>query len=189
MRGSGETPARTRFESSCEGEYRMIALRELVVADAPILHAWFNDPETVLTGFSDPVLPQSVQRVEQRIRRWLETPDRRDYVILDDGEPIGIGQIYNVDYRNLSCELGVVVGNKQKRGKGIGREVLTSLVDFAFNQMNLRRCAAKIIDGHIPSVRLVESLGFIKEGVLRQAVFKNGQYWDIHIYALLNPVR
>ena len=51
--------------------------------------------------------------------------------------------------------------------------------------MNLNRVEADIIAGNEASMRVLEKLGFQEEGILRQRIYKDGQYHDVHLFALL----
>ena len=51
--------------------------------------------------------------------------------------------------------------------------------------MNLYRIEAEVIAFNKVSVKMVEGLGFVKEGILREAKYSNGKYWDIYRYGIL----
>ena len=59
------------------------------------------------------------------------------------------------------------------------------MLQIAFEELELRRIEAYCMPDNAPSIRLLESLGFLLEGRLRQYVQINGQYEDHLIYSLL----
>lgn len=62
---------------------------------------------------------------------------------------------------------------------------MRQLLDYAFNQRNLHRIEAIVLDDNIGSQKLHEKLGYKKEGLLRQSVYKDGLYKNQIVYALL----
>ena len=85
---------------------------------------------------------------------------------------------------NRKSEITIII-KKDFQGKGYGKESLRAAMDFAFNKMNLHRLEAEVYEFNHVSIKLMESLGFKKEGVLREAQFSNGKYWDIIRYGIL----
>ncbi|MFD1992149.1 GNAT family N-acetyltransferase [Paenibacillus nicotianae] len=70
-------------------------------------------------------------------------------------------------------------------GKGIMKEVASCIIQFGFEQMKLNKIEAKIEPDNQASIRLVEKLGFVQEGLLRQHEYEHGAYVDLAIFALL----
>ncbi|AFG35383.1 acetyltransferase, ribosomal protein N-acetylase [Fervidobacterium pennivorans DSM 9078] len=73
----------------------------------------------------------------------------------------------------------------QYRGKGIGKLIIRKALEFAFKELNLRRVTAEVYEYNERSLRLLESLGFKKEGILKEAKFHDGRYWDIIVMGLM----
>ncbi|MGQ9855323.1 MAG: GNAT family N-acetyltransferase [Fervidobacterium sp.] len=71
------------------------------------------------------------------------------------------------------------------RGQGYGKLMLQKAIEFAFEEMNMHRLTAEVYEYNERSIKLLERLGFVKEGVLREAKFHNAKYWDIVIMGLI----
>ena len=69
--------------------------------------------------------------------------------------------------------------------KGIMKEALLRLIDFAFDDMNLHSIEANINPGNKASAMLLESTGFIKEAHFKEDYFYNGIFHDTVIYSRL----
>lgn len=91
-----------------------------------------------------------------------------------------------IDKFNKKCKLGLTIGDKNEWGKGYGKEVVESLVNYCFTDLGLNRIVAEIFSINERSIKIFEDLGFKREGTLRNSVLKNGQYVDEYIYARLN---
>jgi len=69
--------------------------------------------------------------------------------------------------------------------KGIMKEALLRVIDFAFDDMNLHSIEANINPGNTASATLLESTGFIKEAYFKEDFFFNGAFHDTIIYSRL----
>jgi ribosomal-protein-alanine N-acetyltransferase len=65
------------------------------------------------------------------------------------------------------------------------KEALKAMLDFGFKEMQLNRVEALIGPLNVPSTKLVQSLGFVQEGVLREHYCKNGELQDSVMFSLL----
>lgn len=65
-------------------------------------------------------------------------------------------------------------------------EALCGLMPVLFSEFGLRRVEAACLPSNIPSSRLLEKVGFIKEGLAREYLCINGVWHDHLLYAILN---
>jgi len=63
--------------------------------------------------------------------------------------------------------------------------MLRKALEFAFKELNLHRITAEVYEYNERSLRLLESLGFKKEGILKEAKYHDGRYWDIIVMGLM----
>lgn len=70
-------------------------------------------------------------------------------------------------------------------GQGYATEVTQALIHFGFQQMQLNRIEADIVDGNDASIHILEKFGFQHEGMLRERFYKDNIYHHVHLYALL----
>jgi RimJ/RimL family protein N-acetyltransferase len=101
---------------------------------------------------------------------------------LDDGTPVGIIEIFNVDDENRKCEYGVIIGDK--RGSRFGFYALKKAFFSLFNE-GFNRIYAKPLKSSIISFQANTLLGFKLEGVERQSVWVGDHYEDRLIMGLL----
>jgi len=115
---------------------------------------------------------------------WTDMPNSVDFIAKSSGETIGGASLYNIRWFNKNAYISIFV-DVDKQGRGYGSKILKSILKFAFETMNLERVTAEIYEYNEASIKLFESLGFVKEGRLRKAKYMDGKYWDIIIYGLL----
>jgi [ribosomal protein S5]-alanine N-acetyltransferase len=70
-------------------------------------------------------------------------------------------------------------------GHGYGREAMRHIITFGWDQMNLNRVEADVIEGNQRSIHALQKLGFRLEGTFRQRLLKGGKYFDVHYFGLL----
>ena len=99
---------------------------------------------------------------------------------------IGYASLTNIHYINSSAETGAIMIAAPEYNDGIAWiESVLFIFEYAFDKLNLNRVYGQSLVGHKIS-NLVESLMFMKqEGVLRQAVYKNGKYYDVSYAGIL----
>lgn len=68
-------------------------------------------------------------------------------------------------------------------GKGIATEALRQMTNLGMRELGLRKLFAPVLAPNIASMRVLEKCGYVVEGVLRQEVYKDGVYYDIHHFA------
>jgi RimJ/RimL family protein N-acetyltransferase len=79
-------------------------------------------------------------------------------------------------YRN-SAEIGYFIG-EPFWGQGIMTRAVRLITEFGFNQMGLARIHTGVFEFNAASQRVLEKCGYVKEGVFRKAITKNGQLYD-----------
>ena len=69
--------------------------------------------------------------------------------------------------------------------RGYMTEALQTVIDFGFNELDINRIEAEVMQGNVISEKLLEKLNFKREGILRQWLLWNEQYYDMTMYSLL----
>jgi [ribosomal protein S5]-alanine N-acetyltransferase len=85
---------------------------------------------------------------------------------------------------SIRTEIGFEL-SKEQWGKGIALEAVEAIINYGYEHMNFQRIEALIEPPNRASQKLVEKLGFIREGLLRNYEFTNGKFDDLYMYSLL----
>lgn len=166
-----------------------IRLRADERADLSRFVEWLNDPE-VREGISSH-LPISQVEEEQWYENMLKTPrDEHPFAIeirTEDGiwKLIGNCGLFDFNWLCRSAEVGIFIGDKSCWNQGYGTEVMRLLLKHGFDTVNLNRIYLRVFVANPRAIRCYEKVGFVHEGRLRQAGFKNGQYVDFFIMSVL----
>ena len=89
---------------------------------------------------------------------------------------------WNPDHRSAS--LGYVLGEPMW-GHGYATEAARAVLRWAFDTLDLNRVQAETDTRNTPSARVLEKLGFVREGTLREDCVVNGEVSDTWVFGLL----
>ena len=89
-------------------------------------------------------------------------------------EMIGYTSISDIDYRNGSCFWSGIKLIPECSGKGYGTQVALLILKYVFEELRMARCIGTCQENHIAALRLMEKVGYQKEGLMRKSLFKNG---------------
>ena len=98
---------------------------------------------------------------------------------------IGDIGIHFIDSDNFQSEIGCTL-SKEYHGKGFATETIRATVDYLFRKLDKHRIVTSIDPQNINSIKLVERLGFRKEGHFKESLLIDGEWVDDIVYAILN---
>ncbi len=155
-----------------------------------------EDADFFLAVFSNPVVnkylydEEPIQSLDEAMK-WIdlynsEIPDHNRWVIIDKETSLRLGTcgFHNWDKRNNRIEIGYDL-LPEYWGKGYMREALTKAIDLVVNTMNIHRIYALTHTENARSIKILEKLGFKKEGLLKDHYFFRGKYYDHFLYSLI----
>ena len=97
---------------------------------------------------------------------------------------IGSVNISTISSRHKICEIGWGLNPKYHK-QGYAYESVRAFINYIFDQYNMNRISIVIWDGNNASKKLAQKLGFVQEGIQRQARVKNDKVFDLYCYGLL----
>jgi RimJ/RimL family protein N-acetyltransferase len=104
---------------------------------------------------------------------------------ISSGKCIGHIGFYRIEKRIQSAEFAILIGDHAFRGKGFGRLITKCAINFGFNNLNLFRISLEVLSYNMAAIDLYSKLGFVQEGVLRSAQYKNGKREDVIVMSIL----
>ena len=100
------------------------------------------------------------------------------------GSLAGAISFVNISQANNSAMIGYWIGADYQR-QGLVTRACKALVDYGFSELGLNRIAIWVATDNLRSIAVPLRLGFVREGVERQAQRVNDRYVDIAVYSLL----
>lgn len=101
---------------------------------------------------------------------------------------LGFIDLFDFNPKNKRAGVGIVVLDKEDRNKGVGRESLTLLINYAFKVLDLHQLFANINEANQPSIHLFASLGFEKIGLKKDWVYRGGTFYNELMFQKINNV-
>jgi len=163
---------------------RLTALRQ---EDTFIFTHWFEDSEFVRQFDSAAAVPQSIHRVRARFDEDDKSHCAYPFAIrlYDTEAMIGICGIDGISWNNRNGWVSIGIGDAEHRGQGYGEEAMRLLLRFCFHEINLHRVQLTVFSYNQRAMKLYERLGFVREGVWREAILRDGQAFDTLCYSML----
>lgn len=161
-----------------------VILRPVGAEDTEGLIELCKDPEVKrLTGSHvDVSAPES-------LRTWYATrgehADRLDLAIVAGGEYVGEVVLNELDAHNLSCNLRIALLGARVFGKGYGTEAISLVLDHAFSTTPLHRISLGVFSFNDRAKHVYKKIGFVEEGVQRDALLWEGEWYDSVTMAVL----
>jgi RimJ/RimL family protein N-acetyltransferase len=168
-------------------EAARIRLRHLEESDTDSLFEIFSDREAMRFWSTPPFTirdeaAQLLAEIHDNFRQ--KTLFQWGIAQKSDDRVIGTTTLFRLDEQSRRAEIGYIL-NRCFWGSGYIHEALTALLDFAFGQLRLNRIEADIDPRNQASQRVVERLGFRREGHLRERWIVGGERQDTLFYGLL----
>ncbi|RST77214.1 N-acetyltransferase [Siminovitchia acidinfaciens] len=170
-----------------EIQTKRLHLKEVRHTDAKDLHEFLSDGE-VRKYIGIP--PYTKMEETYKEIEWYDkifntkTGIRWGIALKDDPTIIGSCGFLNISQSNFRAEIGYELHRSYWR-QGIVSEALEAVIKYGFEEMKLNRSEALIEPENVASVKLVERLGFLQEGLLREYEYGAGKFDDLYMYSLL----
>ena len=168
-------------------ETERLTLRQLTVSDAPDLFDMLGHPDVARFTARKPLV-----RVGDAITLLrnvgldyaTRTAIRWGVVLKGEQKIVGTVGLHDWERYHRHIAIGFDL-HRDHWGKGIGQEVVQAVCAYAFDYLSVHRVEAHVMKGNRSSQRLLESVGFEHEGVLRRRMYKDGRKHDVSVYAVI----
>jgi RimJ/RimL family protein N-acetyltransferase len=146
---------------------------------------WINDPDIQKTLNYD--YPTSLARTESWFYKVVMDLTRRDFEVYDieNDKYIGFAGLMDIKYPVMKAEFYAVIGDKTYWRGGYGTEVYKILVDYGFKELGLNKIYGFQLLHNEGAHRVIEKLGWKRDGLLRQDLYSHGKIVDRYIVSIL----
>lgn len=167
-------------------ETARLTLRQVRDSDAEAIFAFRRDPDVSRYNAAPYEELEEARALIERLTRQFVTKTTLSWAVTltGDNQVIGLCGFGYWARHNRIAELGFDMA-KSHWGQGLIPEAAVAVVRFGFEQMNLNRIVAEVHGNNVASIRVMEKLGFVLEGILRDDGYENGAFYDQRLYGLL----
>jgi RimJ/RimL family protein N-acetyltransferase len=165
------------FPDSLEGT--RVVLRRHVPENLRAFERWYADPEVArLTRYQDG--PMRREEIERFFAARVVGHDSLALAIHEraTGRLVGTCAFSQLDGENGSALYHITIGEKDAWGRGYGTEATRLMLAHAFGTLRLHRVALAVFEFNERAIRSYRSCGFVVEGRARQAIWRDGRWWD-----------
>ncbi len=159
-----------------------IKLRALRLSDAESINECIQD-EDISRMFLFTRYPYSEEEIEKFIRKSFEDKINVHFAITnEDNEYIGTISLKNINYVDRNAEYAIMI-RKEFWGKDVAKKATYEILDYGFNTLNLYKIYLNVLSINVRAIKFYEKVGFKREGIFRDHVYKNGKYVDLVWYS------
>ena len=158
--------------------------------DAEIESQWTHMAEFARLMSAEPMRPLSPNAIKKKYEEKNPSPHNPDAIrfairALADNRLVGFVHFLRIDWSNSGARFLLAIVNENDRGKGFGTEAMRLALNYAFLEMNLYRLSANVLECNERGLAFSRKHGFIDEVRRRQAVYRDGKYWNMVMLGLL----
>ena len=156
-----------------------MVLRRHVPANLGAFLRWYADRDVArLTRYQDgPMRPDEIERF---FAARVVSPDSMALAVHErpTDRLIGTCAFSQLDGDNGSALFHITIGEKDAWGRGYGTEATLLMLEHAFGTLGLHRIALSVFEFNERAIRSYRRCGFIVEGRAREAIWRDGRWWD-----------
>lgn len=168
-----------------KGEY--IVLRALEPEDLDFIHEIENDER--IWELSNTQTPYSRYLIKEYLanahRDIYEVKQLRLLISNYENKAIGLIDLFDFDPKNNRVGIGILIKSSKDRGKGIGSEALSLLLNYCKIHLGVRQVYCNISEDNMASLNLFKKHAFEIVGLKKDWNFINGQYKNEYLLQLL----
>ena len=153
--------------------------------DPDIEAAWTQNLDTLRLSVDDelayPKVPSQIKKKYEGIEKRMEDASNIYYFQVraaDDQRLIGYAKLDWILWASRLANIQMLIGDPAERGKGFGSEAMHMLLHFGFEELNLHRIATNMPTYNTRAVGWLTRFGFVEEVRRREAIMRDGRYWD-----------
>lgn len=97
---------------------------------------------------------------------------------------VGNCSLQGINYINRSCEIAIVIGEADARGRGVGKQVCQWMLDHAFLKLGMNRAWTGTAATNVAMRKTCIAIGMQQEGIFKDGMFLDGEYVDVIAFGI-----
>lgn len=158
---------------------KLVRLRPVEPEDADAFYRWHNDEDVM--RWLQSYFHESLAAVRKRFAdRKDNSYEKSLFCIetLDEDRLIGVVVLRDADPINARARTDIYLGEKEYWGGGYGTDALRTACQYGFNTLRLHSIELTVVEANERAIKSYQKIGFQVDGRLRQAFFRDGEWYD-----------
>ena len=158
---------------------KIVTLKAIEQEDLLLLNKWGNDPEIQywLGGWHFPTNMDDIKKWQSNLS--IMSLNQRFSIHTVELGLIGTANLVEIDWKNKNAFHGMLLGDKDIRGKGYAVDTVMAVMKYAFEELGLQRLNGSMIEYNIASLKMyLGKCGWKEEGIQRNFYFRKNKFWD-----------
>ncbi|MDT3687779.1 MAG: GNAT family protein [Pseudorhodoplanes sp.] len=163
-----------------------VKLRGLRREDMQLYQRWLDNPD--VTAFMESGWkPASEGDLDELYRISTEAQDTVAFAVIDKktGNPVGCCGLYVIQWICRRADFRIIIGVPEAWNKGLGGEAAQLTIAYGFDKLNLETIYLGVNTANERAIRSYEKAGFVREGIRRKLIYRNGRYYDALMMSIL----
>lgn len=157
--------------------------------DPELFSKWTHDSEYMRLVGADPARPLAPFHIKKQFEAMEKEAGRDFYYFVIrtcfDNRAIGFAHLHWIEWNHGNGRLEIGIGSASDRRRGYGSQALETLMRYAFHELNLFRLTVNTFQYNDGARKFLERHGFQCEVRRREAIYRDGRYWDALLYGIL----
>lgn len=171
------------MECLLKNDDSQVVLRSIKIKDAEFLMELNNDQEISHFVVGNPKIV-TLQEQMQWLNNIKFEKNCKRFIVEHNNLPVGTVIVSNIDNANKTANISIKL-HKASQGKGFGKQSISLIVRYCFEDLNLMCLTAHVLSYNEASLALFRSCGFTEEGTLRSRVIKENKRCDLVSFSKL----
>lgn len=158
---------------------KKVKLRAIEENDLILLQKWANEPEIcyMLAGWHFPTSMKDQKEWFSQLS--VNSLNQRFAIDVPELGFIGTTNLVNINWKDRNAFHGMLLGDKEIRGKGYGMDTIMAVMRYSFEEVGLMRLDGSMIEYNKPSLGIyIKKCGWKEEGRQRKWYFRKNRFWD-----------
>lgn len=167
---------------------------ELILTDLEVIHSgefasWIANKEAIKYSVSSFLPERDKIWVRSFISSLKNNTATWDQAIVFDGTVVGYCGLANISNQNRSGEYYILIGDQKYWNRGLGTLAGKKVLEFGFGVLGLHRIWLTVSKLNYGGKKSYKKMGFIEEGRMKEACFRDGQFHDKIIMSIIEDNR
>ena len=165
---------------------KRLVINRFEIKDLDLYISWVNDYDFFNTYYDSPFNYLTKKKFKDKWDKICNDKNQYKFCIRDKKNlrPLGFVGYEKLNGKNRNAKFYIGIGSKKDWGKGFAKEIMEKFLEYGFHELNIRKIFLTVYKNNPSAISIYKHFGFKEEGILKEHIYKNGNYIDIALMSL-----